>query len=92
MSKDLRLIKIGTNHFVMAHRIVAVFVPEQNVVEGIIKEAKENGKLIPANGKIKVYSIVLFDTKHVILSFVKPEKMAEMLSGKITINGPVIDS
>jgi hypothetical protein len=82
MSSDgMKLVRVCTGHYVMADRVTAVLVPEQQSVDGLVKEAKANHKLIPACGMFEIHGILVLNTKHVVLSAMKPEKLAEMIYG-----------
>ena len=73
----MKLINIGFGNLVNAERVVAVVSPESAPVKRIIQNSKDIGKLIDVTQGRKTMSVVFMDTDHVILSYLKPEKISE---------------
>ena len=73
----MKLINIGFGNLVNAQRIVAVVSPESAPVKRIIQTAKETGKLIDVSQGRKTMSVIFTDSEHVILSYLKAEKISE---------------
>lgn len=73
----MKLINIGFGNLVNAERVVAVVSPDSAPVKRIIQNAKESGKLIDVSQGRKTMSVIFTDTEHVILSYLKAEKISE---------------
>ena len=76
----MRLINIGFGNLVNADRIVAVVSPESAPVKRIVQNAKESGKLIDVSQGRKTMSVIFTDSEHVILSYLKADKISEKFS------------
>ena len=76
----MKLINIGFGNLVNASRIVAVVSPESAPVKRIIQNAKESGKLIDVSQGRKTMSVIFTDSEHVILSYLKADKISEKFS------------
>ena len=74
------LINIGFGNSVIAERIIAVITPLSASGKRIREEAKENELLIDATHGRKTRAIIIMDSKHVILSAMQPETIANRLS------------
>lgn len=73
----MKLINIGFGNLVNAQRVIAIVSPDSAPVKRIIQNAKESGKLIDVTQGRKTLSVVFTDTEHVLLSYMKPEKLSE---------------
>ena len=74
------LINIGFGNAVTAERIIAVIMPTSASGKRIREEAKENELLIDATQGRKTRAIIIMDSRHVILSAMQPETIANRLS------------
>ena len=72
----MRLINIGFGNMVSAERLVAVVSPDSAPIKRIIKEAREQGRLIDASYGRSNRAVLLMDSDHVILSALQPETVA----------------
>lgn len=75
----MRLINIGFGNMVNTDRIVAVVVPDSAPVKRIIQNSKDLGKLIDVTQGRKTQSVIFTDSEHVILSYLKAEKIANKM-------------
>lgn len=73
----MKLINIGFGNLVNAQRVIAIVSPDSAPVKRIIQNAKESGRLIDVTQGRKTLSVVFTDTEHVLLSYLKPEKISE---------------
>lgn len=73
----MKLINIGFGNLVNAERVVAVVAPDSAPVKRIIQNAKDSGKLIDVSQGRKTMSVIFTDTEHVILSYLKADKISE---------------
>ena len=74
------LVNIGFGNAVVAERIIAVITPVSASGKRIREEAKENEVLIDATHGRKTRAIIIMDSKHVILSAMQPETIANRLA------------
>ena len=73
----MKLINIGFGNLVNAERVVAVVAPDSAPVKRIIQNAKDAGKLIDVSQGRKTMSVIFTDTEHVLLSYLKADKISE---------------
>ena len=71
-----KLVHIGFGHIAVAERIVAVIDPDSAPVRRLKDEAREAGLLVDATQGRKTRSILIMDSRHVILSAIQPETIA----------------
>lgn len=76
----MKLINIGFGNMVNCERIVAVVEPDSAPVKRIIQSSKESGKLIDVTQGRKTMSVIFTDSEHIILSYLKPEKISDKFS------------
>lgn len=75
----IRLINIGYGNIVSAQRVVAVVGPDSAPVKRIIADAREGGFLVDATCGRRTRAVIITDSRHVILSALQPETMANRL-------------
>ncbi|MDO4733185.1 MAG: DUF370 domain-containing protein [Bacillota bacterium] len=75
----IKLINIGYGNIVSAQRVVAVVSPDSAPVKRIIADAREAGFLVDATCGRRTRAVIITDSKHVILSALQPETMANRL-------------
>ena len=76
----MKLINIGFGNFVNADRVVAAVSPDSAPVKRMIQNAKETGRLIDVTQGRKTLSVIITDSEHVVLSYLKLEKLGERFS------------
>lgn len=69
----MKLINIGFSNFVSKDRIVSIISPDSAPVKRLISEEREKGNLVDASYGRKTKSVIITDSKHVILSSLTPE-------------------
>ena len=72
----MKLINIGFGNMVSAGRLVAVVSPDSAPIKRIIKEAREQGRLVDASYGRSTRAVLIMDSDHVILSALQPETVA----------------
>ena len=72
----MKLINIGFGNMVNAERIVCVVSPESAPIKRIIQQAKDQGRLIDVTQGRKTASVVLTDSEHILLSYLKADKIS----------------
>ena len=63
-----------------AARVVCVVSPESAPIKRIMQQAKEQGKLIDVTQGRKTASVIFTDSEHVILSYLKSDKLSQRFS------------
>ena len=76
----MKLINIGFGNFINADRVVAAVSPDSAPVRRMVQNAKENGRLIDVTQGRKTLSVIITDSEHVVLSYLKLEKLGERFS------------
>ena len=76
----MKLINIGFGNFINADRVVAAVSPDSAPVKRMIQNAKETGRLIDVTQGRKTLSVIITDSEHVVLSYLKLEKLGERFS------------
>lgn len=75
----IKLINIGYGNIVSAQRVVAVVTPDSAPVKRIIADARDTGLLVDATCGRRTRAVVITDSRHVILSALLPETIANRL-------------
>lgn len=78
----MRLINLGFGNMVSAERAVAIVSPDSAPIKRLIREAEDRGLLVNATYGRRTRSVVIMDSKHVVLSAIVPEKLAVRLDGE----------
>ena len=77
----MKLINVGFGNMISAKRAVAVVSPDSAPIKRLIHEAEDRGMLVNATYGRRTRSVVVMDSKHIILSAILPEKRATRLDG-----------
>ena len=80
----MKLINIGFSNMVAENRIVSIISPESAPIKRLIQEEREKGNLIDASYGRKTKSVIITDSKHVILSSLTPEILANRKKENVT--------
>lgn len=72
----MKLINIGFSNMVAENRIISIISPESAPIKRLISEERERGNLIDASYGRKTKAVIITDSRHVILSSVTPEILA----------------
>lgn len=78
----MKLVNVGFGNMINAERVVAVVSPESAPVKRMMQTAKDGGKLIDVTQGRKTAAVIFTDSEHVILSYMKPERLFERFNGK----------
>ena len=76
----MKLINIGFGNCINADRVVAAVSPDSAPVRRMVQNAKESGRLIDVTQGRKTLSVIITDSEHVVLSYLKLEKLGERFS------------
>ena len=77
----MKLINIGFGNMVNAGRLVAVVSPDSAPIKRVIKEARDQGRLVDASYGRSTRAVLIMDSDHVTLSALQPETVAGRASG-----------
>ena len=75
----MKFVNIGFGNMVNSARVICVVSPESAPIKRIVQRAKDEGKLIDVTQGRKTLSVIFTDSEHVLLSYLKPEKLSEKL-------------
>lgn len=75
-----KLINIGFGNIASANRIISVVSPDSAPIRRMIQEAREKSLLIDATYGRKTRAVIITDSKHIILTPVQPETIANRFS------------
>ena len=67
------LLHVGFGNMVVAERVVALISPDSAPIRRLKDEAREAGLLVDVTQGRKTRSILIRDSRHVILSAIQPE-------------------
>lgn len=68
-----KLLHVGFGNMVVAERVVALISPDSAPIRRLKDEAREAGLLVDVTQGRKTRSILITDSRHVILSAIQPE-------------------
>ncbi len=75
----MTLLNIGFGNLVCAERIVSIVSPEAAPVKRLVQDARDEGNVVDASCGKKTLSVIICDSRHVILSSLSPEVLASRL-------------
>ena len=78
---SVRFINVGFGNHVAISRIVTVVSPESAPIKRLIQDAKDAGSVIDASCGRKTKSVLITDSRHVILSALSAEVISARLNG-----------
>ncbi len=78
----MQLVNVGFGNLVNAERVICVVSPDSAPVKRIMQRAKDEGKLIDVTQGRKTMSVIFTDSAHVILSYLKPERLSPRFGGE----------
>ena len=76
MEVGSRLVHIGFGNMAAADRVVAIINPSSAPLRRLREEARDAGFLIDATQGRKTRSVLIMDSKHVVISSIQPETIA----------------
>ena len=78
---DYRLVHVGFGNMAVADRIVAIISPDSSPIKRLKDEARDAGLLVDVTQGRKTRSILIMDSRHVILSALQPETITSRFEG-----------
>ena len=71
----MKLVNIGFGNLVNAERVICIVSPDSAPVKRIVQNAKEEGRLIDLTQGRKTASVLFTDSRHVLLSHLRPDRL-----------------
>ena len=78
-----KIVNIGSENRVVSSRIVAIVNPNSAPVKRLINEAREEHLLIDATGGKTKRSVIITDSRNVILSSISPRNLSARIEKNI---------
>ena len=78
----MKFINIGFGNMVSASRIVAIASPDSEPIKRLVRDAKEDGRVIDVSCGRRTRAVIITDSEHVILSAIQAETIANRLSSE----------
>ncbi|MBQ3426217.1 MAG: DUF370 domain-containing protein [Clostridia bacterium] len=82
----MKLVNLGFGNMVSANRVISVVSPDSAPIKRLIRDAEDTGLLVNATFGRRTRSVVVMDSRHVVLSAIVPEKLAQRLDGEYDSN------
>jgi regulator of extracellular matrix RemA (YlzA/DUF370 family) len=76
------ILPVGGNNYVASDRVLGVFEPDTAAVKRLVRDAKNNNKLIDVSRHREVRSVLILDTGDVVTSFLTPDQLAGRFRGE----------
>ena len=76
----MKFINIGFGNMVSASRIVAVASPDSEPIKRLVRDAKDEGRVIDVSCGRRTRAVIITDSEHVILSAIQTETITNRLS------------
>ena len=75
----MKFINIGFGNMVSAGRIVAIASPDSEPIKRLVRDAKDEGRVIDVSCGRRTRAVIITDSEHVILSAIQTETIANRL-------------
>lgn len=75
-----KFINVGYGNLVAAARIVTIASPDAAPIKRLVQDARDAGMVIDVSCGKKTRSVIVTDSKHVILSSLEPEALGVVLN------------
>lgn len=79
---SVKFVSVGFGNYVAVSRIVSVSSPESAPVKRLIQDSRDAGTVIDVSCGKKTKSVIVTDSRHVILSALSTEVIAARLNGE----------
>lgn len=87
----MTLLNIGFGNMVSSERIVSIVSPDASPVKRLVQDARDAGMVIDASCGKKTLSVIICDSKHVILSSLPTEVIASRMENVLSQSSEVSD-
>ena len=75
-----KFVNVGYGNLVAAARIVTIASPDAAPIKRLVQDARDAGVVIDVSCGKKTRSVIITDSKHVILSSLEPEALGVTLN------------
>ena len=79
----MKFINIGFGNMVSAGRIVAIASPDSEPIKRLVRDAKEDGRVIDVSCGRRTRAVIITDSDHVILSAIQAETITNRLASDV---------
>ena len=83
----MKFINIGFGNMVSAGRIVAIASPDSEPIKRLVRDAKEEGRVIDVSCGRRTRAVIITDSEHVILSAIQTETITNRLALDLDSDG-----
>ena len=84
----MKFINIGFGNMVSAGRIVAIASPDSEPIKRLVRDAKDEGRVIDVSCGRRTRAVIVTDSEHVILSAIQ----TETITNRLAIDDDIEDS
>ena len=78
----MKFVNIGFGNMVSAGRVVAVATPDSEPIKRLVRDAKDDGRVIDVSCGRKTRTVIVTDSDHVILYALTADKIARRLASE----------
>ena len=82
----MKFINIGFGNMVSAGRIVAIASPDSEPIKRLVRDAKEDGRVIDVSCGRRTRSVIITDSEHIILSAIQTETITNRLTSDTEVD------
>ena len=81
--KGNKILNVGLENWIMAGRIVAIVNANSAPIKRMIRQAREGNALIDATSGKPTRSVIIADSKHIILSSISPRNLSARMEKNV---------
>ena len=75
----MKFINIGFGNMVSAGHIVAIASPDSEPIKRLVRDAKEDGRVLDVSCGRRTRAVIITDSEHIILSAIQTETITNRL-------------
>ena len=79
----MKSINVGFGNMISAGRIVAIASPDSEPIKRLVRDAKEDGRVIDVSCGRRTRAVIITDSDHVILSAIQAETITNRLASDV---------
>ena len=83
----MKFINIGFGNMVSANRIVAIAGPDSAPIKKLVRDAKDDDRVIDVSCGRRTRAVIITDSDHVILSAIQAETIINRLASDLADDG-----
>ncbi|MBI2845343.1 MAG: DUF370 domain-containing protein [Chloroflexi bacterium] len=83
----MELLHVGFGGSIAASRVLAVCAPDSSPIKRLIRQAKDEGKIIDLTYGRKMKTVIVLDTGHLALVALQPETISSRIKETGRISG-----